>query len=50
MTLFLGGGRVGAYDLVVKKAGSGAATVSDPTINDFSYEILVTNVTPNSGS
>lgn len=50
LTLFLGGGRVGDYDLVVKKDGAGTASVSSANIDDFSYEILVTNVTPNRGS
>ena len=41
---------MGDYDLVVTKQNAGRATVSSDTIDDFSYEILVTNVSPNSGS
>jgi len=37
LTLFLGGGKVGDYNLVVKKQNFGTATVSDNTIDDFSY-------------
>lgn len=41
---------MGLYDLNVNRKNFGLASVLTDDINDFSYEIVVTNVSPNSGS
>lgn len=46
----MGGGRVGDYDVIVTRTNYGKSSVAADANNDFSYKIVVTGVTPNTGS
>jgi IPT/TIG domain len=48
--VLLGGGRVGTYELRVTRANYGSSSVASDAVDDFKYEIRVTNVQPNVGS
>lgn len=44
------GGLPGKFDVNVIKSGSGYATVNPVTANDFTYEVVITSVSPLTGS
>ena len=46
----LSGGLPGSFDVELKKTGSGFATSTPATANNFNYEILINDVQPVSGS
>ena len=44
------GGLPGLFDVNVIKSGSGYASVNPVTANDFTYEVVITSVSPLTGS